>query len=164
MLIVTEQDRQRYQEKISAMKGLPAEPKVESILNKPLGNIEEFGLRLDSNTIKEKSILLCFFDLEQRPSRNCIRQLAEQAEQLKQKGVTVIAVQASKVDEDTLNKWVKENSVSLPVGMIKGDTEKIQFAWGVKSLPWLILTDAEQTVRAEGLSLAALKEKLVANN
>jgi hypothetical protein len=44
--------------------------------------------------------------------------------------------------------------------MITGYIEKIRFAWGVKSLPWLILTDRQHVVRAEGFGLAGLDERL----
>ena len=87
-------------------------------------------------------------------------QLAKQAEQLKQKGVTVVAIQASKVDEKKLNEWVKKNNISFPVGMIHGDEEKTRFAWGVKSHPWLILTDAKHVVTAEGFTINELEEKI----
>jgi hypothetical protein len=86
--------------------------------------------------------------------------LAKQAEQLKQKGVTIVAVQASKIDENTLNEWTKNYNIPFPIGMIQGDVEKTRFAWGVKSLPWLILTDHEHIVRANGFSLAELDEKI----
>ena len=33
-------------------------------------------------------------------------------------------------------------------------------AWGVQSLPWLILTDKDRVVRAEGFQLAELDKKL----
>jgi len=38
--------------------------------------------------------------------------------------------------------------------------EKIRFAWGVKSLPWLILTDQKHIVEANGFSLAELDERI----
>ncbi|HUW18688.1 MAG TPA: hypothetical protein VMW16_05245 [Sedimentisphaerales bacterium] len=44
--------------------------------------------------------------------------------------------------------------------MIQADEEKTRFAWGVKSLPWLILTDREHIVRFEGFSLEELDERL----
>jgi len=100
-----------------------------------------------------KVILICFFDMNQRPSRNCIIELAKQAEQLKEKGVTVVAVQASKVGDNALHGWVKANNIPFPVGMIRGDEKKTRFNWGVKSLPWLILTDSKHIVRAAGFGL-----------
>ena len=44
--------------------------------------------------------------------------------------------------------------------MIEADAEQIRAAWGVKSLPWLILTDNKHIVTAEGFGLAELGERL----
>ena len=98
--------------------------------------------------------------MQQRPSRYCIKELAKQAEQLKEKGVVVVVVQASKVDAAELEQWVKNNNIPFSVGMIEDDEEKTRFVWGVKSLPWLILTDVEHKVAAEGFSVKELEEKL----
>jgi len=46
--------------------------------------------------------------------------------------------------------------------MIEGDEEKIRFAWGVKALPWLILTDKQHIVQAEGFNINELDEKITA--
>jgi hypothetical protein len=103
--------------------------------------------------------LICCFDMDQRPSRSCILQLAKRAEELKRKEVFVVAIQASKVDEDKLNEWIKKNNISFPMGLIQGDEEKTRFTWGVRSLPWLILTDKKHVVRAEGFALTELDNK-----
>lgn len=50
--------------------------------------------------------------------------------------------------------------MSRVVGMVEGDPEKIHFAWSVRSLPWLILTDQEHVVGSNGFSLAELDEKI----
>jgi hypothetical protein len=45
--------------------------------------------------------------------------------------------------------------------MIQGDEEKTNIAWGgVRSLPWLILTDRKHIVRAAGFSINELDEKI----
>jgi len=140
-------------------------PKEWSILvgvGKPLPNFEGIKLNFSTKQTKDMAILLCLFDMNQRPSRHCIIQLAKRAEELKEKGVAVIAVQASNVDENKLNEWVKKYNIPFPVGMVQDDVEKIRFAWGVRSLPWLILTDREHIVRAEGFSLAELDKKISA--
>jgi len=134
---------------------IPLEKKVEKITS--LAGID---IEFDIDQSKGKMLLVCFWDMQQRPSRNCIMQLAKQAEQLKQKGVAVVTVQASKVDRDTLNEWVKDNTIPFPTGMITGDIEKNRFAWGVKSLPWLILTDGEHLVCSEGFNVNELCEHI----
>ena len=88
--------------------------------------------------------------------------LAKQAEQLKQKGVAVVAIQASKVNESTLNDWLKEYNIPFTIGIVQGDEEQTNFAWGVRSLPWLILTNRKHIVRAEGFALTEIDEKISA--
>jgi len=146
-----------------SIKYVPKEWSILVGVSKPLPKFEGIKLNLSAEQTHEKAILLCFFDMDQRPSRNCIRQLIQKASALKEKGVSIIAIQASKVDKDTLNEWVKEQDISLTVGMVQGDEEEIRFAWGVRALPWLILTDKQHVVRAEGFTPAELDVK-VSNN
>ncbi len=145
-------------ERGSSTRSAPAQP--PSLVGKSLPELKDLKIDLSPADSDDKMILVCFFDMNQRPSRYCISQLAKQAEQLKQKGVTIVAVQSSKVDENTLNEWIKETNIAFPVGVIQGDVEKTHFAWGVRSLPWLILTDKEHIVRAEGFNLLELDKIL----
>ncbi len=142
-------------------------PKEWSILvgvGKPLPQLEGIKLNLSSEQTKNRAILLCFFDVNQRPSRHCIRQLAQKAAALKEKGVIVAAVQTSQVTEKTLNEWIKKRNIPFPAGSITADVEKTRFAWGVRSLPWLILTDKQHVVTAEGFTPAELDKKLSNNS
>jgi hypothetical protein len=138
-------------------------PKDGSILvgvGEPLPKFEGIQLDLPTEQSKGKSILICFFDTQQRSSRHCIRQLAQKASALEEKGVTVAAIQASKIDKNKLDEWIKENDIHFPVGVITADIEKTRFAWGVRSLPWLILADKEHIVAAEGFSMSGLDQKI----
>lgn len=141
----------------------PQQAKPQSLAGKQIPTIEGIKIDFELERAKGRSLLLCFFDLDQRPSRYCVSQLVKQTEQLKNKGVTVVAIQASKVDEKALAGWMSEHNISFPVGVIPGDVEKTKLTWNVRSLPWLILTDREHIVRAEGFTLAELDEKLKAN-
>ena len=114
--------------------------------------------------MRGKSLLICFFDIDQRPSRHMVRELAKRADKFKEKGVVVVCVQASKVERSKLDEWVKENSITFEVGMIEGDEEKVRFDWGVKSLPWLILTDPKHIVRAEGFGIEEMDQKIQERN
>ena len=105
-------------------------------------------------------ILVCFWDMQQRPSRYCLRQLAEQAEQLKEKGVIIVAVQASEVEQASLSEWIQKYGIPFPVGLVETGAEGTRLAWGVRSLPWLILTDSKHVVVAEGFQLSELDEKI----
>ncbi|MBN2182201.1 MAG: hypothetical protein JW715_09825 [Sedimentisphaerales bacterium] len=59
-----------------------------------------------------------------------------------------------------LDEWIKENNISFPVGTIEGDSDKVKFTWGVKSLSWLVLTDKRHIVVAEGFNIDDLEEKI----
>jgi len=142
---------------------LVVKPKLtdtQSLIGGALPGFDGIKIDFSADQVKDKAILVCFFDMNQRPSRNAVIQLVRQAEELKQKGVAVITIQTSEVAEDTLNKWVKDQSISFPVGMIQGDEEEARFTWCVKSLPWLILTDSEHIVRSEGFGLSELDETI----
>ncbi|MCP4261693.1 MAG: redoxin domain-containing protein [Planctomycetes bacterium] len=131
-----------------------------SLTGKPLPDLKDLKVDFSPADTDDKMMLVCFFDMEQRPSRNCIIQLAKKAEELKAKDIIVIAVQSSRIDENKLNEWVKKYNIPFNIGMIQSDVEKTRFTWSVKALPWLILTDKEHIVRAEGFTISELSEKL----
>ncbi len=120
------------------------------------------GVKIDlpPERIKDKRTLVCFFDWEQRPSRSCVMQLARQAESLVARGVTIAAVNVSTGDGDALQTWARQNQLAFPVGTIQGDKDEVFFAWSVKSLPWLVLSDSGRTVTAEGFNPAELDRML----
>jgi glutaredoxin len=91
-------------------------------------------------------------------------QLAKMAETLKAKGIAVAAVQATPMDQNELSQWVKKNKIPFPVGMIQSDEEKTRFAWGVRSLPWLILTDQNHVVVSHGFGYQDLNSQLNQND
>jgi len=132
---------------------------MEPLKNKSLPEIKSLGLDLSSD-YTDKKVLVCFFDYQQRPSRNCILQLSKRAQELQNQDIAVIAVHASKIEQEKLNEWIKENNISLKIGMVEANEKQTLFNWGVKSLPWLILTDKQHIVRAEGFSLEELDEKI----
>ncbi len=135
-------------------------PTLPSLIGQPLPEMDGLGINIAPSEVDTKAVLLCFFDMNQRPSRHYIIQLAKQVEQLEEKSVTIVAVQASKVDENALSEWVKKNKVPFPVGIVQADEERIRFGWGIKSLPWLILADSGHVVRAEGFELAELAARI----
>jgi len=53
------------------------------------------------------------------------------------------------------------DNVPFSMGIVQGDAEKARFAWGVKSLPWLILTDKSHVVSAEGFAVSELQQQII---
>jgi hypothetical protein len=145
---------------ITGFNYVQAEVEVQSLVGKSLPDIYNLRLKLNKGEIENKKILMCFFDMEQRPSRNCITQLSKREQELKAKDIVIVAVQASKVEQSVLDEWIKDQNIPFSVGMIESDQENTRFDWGVKSLPWLILTDKKHAVTAEGFLLSELDEKI----
>ena len=136
------------------------EPKQPpSLVRKSLPDLKDLNIDSLPDTTG-KMVLVCFFDYQQRPSRNCIVQLNKKTQELKEKGIVAIAIQASKIDRSILDEWIKNQNISFPIGMIQDDAEKTRFTWGVRSLPWLILTDKSHVVSSNGFSLGELYDKI----
>ena len=133
-----------------------------SVIGRLLFEPKAFNIDLPQTSTQGRIMLACFFDIQQRPSRYFLIELAKRAKQLKQKGVTVVAIQASKIDENALDKWVKNENIPFAVGMVQNDAKKIKFNWGIQALPWLILADRNRVISAEGFSLSELNDKIEA--
>ena len=137
-----------------------------SLIGKSIQELKSLGIDLQQSAIRDKKLLICFLDIEQRPSRNCITQLKKRAKELKSQGIEIVAVHVTNIEQEQVEQWNKNNYISFPVGMIKDDPstslgtgEETKLNWGVKSLPWLILTDKNHIVTAEGFSINELDEK-----
>jgi len=128
----------------------PDPAQAAPLTGSPLPGFADFGIDLTPEQLQGKRVLVCFFDWEQRPSRNSVVQLARQAESLRKKGVALAAVSVAAKDDLALQTWAKENQIPFPVGSIRGDREETLSTWSVKSLPWLILSDSNHLVLAEG--------------
>lgn len=98
--------------------------------------------------------------MNQRPSRNLIGELAKREKELAQKDVAVLLVHTSNVEPAKLKEWLDNRNIPFACGNIEIDAEKVLFAWGIQAQPWLILTDEEGVVRAEGFGLEQFDEKL----
>ena len=72
----------------------------------------------------------------------------------------MIAVQASDVEDDALKGWIEQSDVTLPVGRIRSNVDATRLAWGVKSLPWLILANERHVVTAEGFAVTECETQL----
>jgi len=138
---------------------MPRRPTL--LKGKPLPPLKDLGVELPVEA-EGKMLLVCFWDMGQRPSRYCLTQLAARAAQLREKGVEIVAVHAAKVEDGALNQWVEKNKIPSKMGTVVGDIDKTKSAWGVTSLPHLILTDKKHTVVAEGFGLGDLDQQIAA--
>ena len=107
-----------------------------------------------------RPILLCLADPLQPSSRECLVGLAGKTEALAARGVITIGVLTTKVDFQQHNAFVKANHIAFPNYGAGDDFEIRKVTWGIKSVPWLILTDGKHTVVAEDFAIDELESKL----
>ena len=134
-------------------------PKRPSLNGKPLPDLALVELG-SAAAPTGKPVLLCLFDVEQRPSRRFVKQLAEHYDALRQQGLTVLGLQAAVTTADAFKEWQDSNPVPFPVGRLAAKADNTKWASEVDSLPWLILTDGERRVTAEGFTFDELDAKL----
>jgi hypothetical protein len=107
-----------------------------------------------------KRVLLCFWDVGQRPSRNCIQRLSKEQAALESKGVVVIPVHTAAPGENPPDKWLTENRIPLLTETLDDGRAKARQIYGARVLPWLVLTDGNHIVTAEGFALDDLYARL----
>jgi hypothetical protein len=127
----------------------------------PLPDLAPLGL--GSNVAPtNKPILLCLFDSQQRPSRHFLRQVTGEHEALRQKGLVVLGVQAAVIDSRSFQQWKGSNAFPFPVGQVAEESAQTVWVTGIASLPWLVLTDPQRRIAAEGFALEEIDAKLKA--
>jgi hypothetical protein len=131
------------------------EPEV-SIKGKALPGLAELSKDLTQIQGEGKPLLVCLVDVEQRPSRQCLSDLAKKTGVLSSKGVTPVVIQVSKADLGRYQDWIKANQIAFTIHSTEGDFESRKAQWGVRAVPWLILTDKDRKVVAEGFAASEL--------
>jgi hypothetical protein len=132
--------------------------KPASLVGRPLSDLSAFGVELAA---EPNRVLVCVWEWRQRPSRHFVRELTALKEMLSTQEIQVVLLNADPTDRAPLDAWLKEYSIPFTAcGVIDKDADKARFALGVQALPWLILTDADRKVIAEGFPLSELTEKL----
>ncbi len=117
-------------------------------------NIRFEAFRTDQT--KDKALLVCFWDVDQRSSRQCIQALHQRKNALQAKGLVVLAIHCGSQGQGQVSDWLRKNEISLTRGTIEDDSHDVLLAWGVRGTPWMILTDEQHTVTKEGFGLEEL--------
>lgn len=130
-------------------------PERASLVGKPLPNLAPLGLAPDAAAAGQP-LLLCLLDIEQRPSRRVAQLLAEQCDSLRRKGLTVLAIHAG-TQAGALDQWRSASPVPFPIVHAAEDNDALRWVRKTDSLPWLIVTDADRRVIAEGFPIEELE-------
>ncbi|MCL5282779.1 MAG: carboxypeptidase-like regulatory domain-containing protein [Planctomycetes bacterium] len=139
-------------------KGLPQDPESSTpplVLTQPI----DLGSYLPHDLTEGRPVLLCFIDIRQPSSRQCVAELVGKADALEAKGIITIARQASEGTRE-LYAQLDAHCTAFPWHLAGGDFAARKAAWGIKSLPWLILTDKKHVVAAGGFGLDELDKRI----
>lgn len=138
----------------------PPVPKRPSLVGQPLPDLAGLADLPEATSLHGKPLVICLWDINQRPSRRLARLLAEQHAALTQKGVAVLAVQASPTSPEELKTWQAANPLPFPVGRVGEASARTKWAMETESKPWLILVNDQGKVSAEGFAPDELEEKI----
>ncbi len=132
---------------------------AKPLMFEPLPGWESIILDVDPQTLQGKSLLLCFWDYNQRPSRTIIQNLIGKSTLLDGKEVMLVLIHAG-TDHTASAEWLKKHNINFTTGQIKEQWPEVRFRWNVRGLPWLILTNTDHKVIAEGITDKSLEEYL----
>jgi len=128
---------------------------------KTLPDLRCYKIKKSLGWSKDKIVVMCFIEIKQRASQECVTELKGLPESLAEKRVVVVLVQASDIEAEELERWKRKNKIRLALGRLPVKRIKEHLgAWGVERLPWLILADREHIVTAEGFGLDELEKKI----
>jgi len=105
----------------------------QSIVDEPLPKFEGIEIEFNPEQAKGKNVLVCFWDMDQRPltrSMRLIMELAKREKELEEKGVVVLLVHTSEVDVLKPQRLLKSYRIPFACGRIKSDAERVLFRWG----------------------------------
>lgn len=128
---------------------------------KTLPDLNHFDLKLDSDWAKDKMVLLYFWEIGEPNSERLARSLVRRQETLAKKGMEVIFVEACGATRAKLKLWAEKNKVGFPIGSFRErDVKPLRQNWVIEKLPWLVLTDKDHVVIAEGFALGQLNDRI----
>ena len=133
---------------------------TRSLLNGPLPDVSSLSPALSNVRTDSKPILLCFVDLQQRPSRRCLEDLTGKSGLLKTHDVETILIQTTQIDIKQYDTFLRDNHIHDAIAIVEGDFDAQKPRWGVKAMPWLILTDSRHKVLNEGFAANELEDLL----
>ncbi|MBN1975412.1 MAG: redoxin domain-containing protein [Sedimentisphaerales bacterium] len=130
---------------------------VESKVGKQIPGFEKIkSTDFQPEQANGKLLLVCFWDIEQRPSRQFILELEKQKETLQNKNIEILIVHAGTKAETEVNNWIQENNISFASGIVDGDPYNTLWVWGARGLPWLVLTDDKHVIAKAGFNIDEL--------
>lgn len=149
-----------------------------SLVGSQLPDLRALEMGFDYKHFKNKKNLVVFMDYTERPSQIAVNSLKRGQLDFRRSNVEVVCIQVAPVDEQDLIAWKKENRISFPVYVLPGQSnwdgknnplvlkqnpeimKTLRREWGVRSIPWTILTDENRKILATGLNVSSILNML----
>lgn len=133
---------------------------VTPLAGRSMPALDGTGLEAALKEAEGKRIVLCFFDMNQRPSRHGLKNLAEAAKKLADSNCAVFGIDLSGIDAAELEKRAAALGIAFPLGSLEAAETKTASVWGIKGLPWYIVIDASRKIRAVGVDPGDIEAEL----
>lgn len=166
LLDTTAEDNAAYEKKVQDHRQRTELARIQldnkeynRLLGEPLRDLSDFDFTDDFAIQPKIPLLLCFWDYNQRPSRYGVSRLCELKEMIGKPNLEVVLIHTMPMS-DKAAQWIAQKQTAFHIGSITKDPQATRKKWGVKSLPWLIVTNADHKVVAEGLSVSEFKVKM----
>ncbi len=105
-------------------------------------------------------VLVCIWNVEQRPSRHVAKALAARTGALREAGVAYISIEVSALSDGERSEAMSEAGIDSAGIYFLSESSRAQERLGADSLPFLLLTDLEHIIRAANFSLDDLDAKI----
>lgn len=125
----------------------------------PLPDLDKLNLEFDVKSFQNKTVLICFWDHNQRPSRRFVKELTAHHNQLAQLNVPVMLIQTDPQSRESSKAWLDSQQINWPSGTLTDKVDAHRRDWSVAALPWPVLVDGKY-IQSMGFSLEELKEAL----
>ncbi|MHC4715297.1 MAG: TlpA disulfide reductase family protein, partial [Planctomycetota bacterium] len=132
-------------------------PKTIADIKPPLSDLV---IQPPDISLEDRALLVCFWDMDSRPSRRAVEELTARYRELRGCGVTVLPVHAGGTDASSARAWLAAKRFPPLWAFIRGDRDETLARWGAESLPWLVLVDKEHIVRAAGFGISDLDQTM----
>jgi len=153
-----------------------------SLVGQKLPDLSSLEIGFDPRRIQNKKTLVCFVDVTEHGSQSAVKYLNKLRYDLEERNLAIVCVQVTPIDEDRFNAWKKDNKIRIPIAVLPGDawwkdkkkllnlnppdnrSGTLAEKWGVRSLPWMILTDENQNIMATGFEYSRILQLLPEQN
>lgn len=133
------------------------------LAGKKLPDLGDFGIDAPAEATAGKGLLVCFWDFNKKAGKRSVKSLNDQAPHMEELNIIIVSIQTDpNVSEEQIQAFFESEGITLPTGLVTAENKDKLKAWGVQADPWLIATDKNHIVTAEGFTFMQVEEPTAA--